>query len=522
MEEFINKSKLKFIEQYDYSKINYINTRHPVNLKCKIHNYEFNIYTKSHLNSKFGGCDKCNRNNYFNELKLKSNNKFNNNFDFSNSDYIDMFTKINIKCIKHNNCFDIIPNNHLKNNNGGCNLCNNFNSNNLLIKFINKCNNKFNNNYDYSEFNYVDIYTKSKIKCKKHNNFIEISPKIHIKSINGGCPYCTHEYKNSLPKKNKEIEKKENLNIDITFDEIKKNTNFNEFKIDEEFKILNLDKCNNLYMVSNYGKIYSIKTKKILTTSQNNNGYIMVRLINDDKTSNIHRVHRLVAFVFCKNDNNKEFVDHINNNRADNCHTNLRWVSHKENMNNLKIHNNNIIKKCANYEYIIDTENFLNIGIIETNDFSDYKINIDGKIISNNNKLLTETINDGYKSISLKDKITKKYKNIRLHRLIAHIFVKKPINFNNEFVVNHIDNNRFNNNINNLEWCSAKENTRKYFQKKIHKIDIITGKTIKIYSTFYEACEDLNINKKTGSIGISKCCKNKFNVSYGYKWEIEK
>ena len=53
--------------------------------------------------------------------------------------------------------------------------------------------------------------------------------------------------------------------------------------------------------------------------------------------------------------------------------------------------------------------------------------------------------------------------SFRVHRLVAYTFIKKPEKFNDNYVVNHIDMNKLNNNYKNLEWCTSAENTQKYF-----------------------------------------------------------
>lgn len=74
----------------------------------------------------------------------------------------------------------------------------------------------------------------------------------------------------------------------------------------------------------------------------------------------------------------------------------------------------------------------------------------------------------GYKTVSLCFNGNKKTRNI--HRLVAETFIANP---NDYPCINHIDGNKENNNVNNLEWCTYKYNTSEairlgnfYFIKK--------------------------------------------------------
>ena len=91
-------------------------------------------------------------------------------------------------------------------------------------------------------------------------------------------------------------------------------------------------------------------------------------------------------------------------------------------------------------------------------DFSDYFINEYGNVMKYS-KNVKYSISDGYFCVSICDKNEKKYKSMRIHRLVAYVFLNKPYNFTDDFVVNHIDNKQLNNYYKNLEWCTSKENT---------------------------------------------------------------
>ena len=57
------------------------------------------------------------------------------------------------------------------------------------------------------------------------------------------------------------------------------------------------------------------------------------------------KIHRLVAQAFMPNNDNKPCIDHVDGNRTNNTYSNLRWVTPKENTNNI-ITLNNIRTNC--------------------------------------------------------------------------------------------------------------------------------------------------------------------------------
>ena len=86
------------------------------------------------------------------------------------------------------------------------------------------------------------------------------------------------------------------------------------------------------YQVSNLGRVKSLnrrKKEKILTFRPCQD-YIRVSLCKDYKQYQ-RFVHRLVAFAFIPNPENKSEVDHIDRDRRNNTVQNLRWATHQEN-----------------------------------------------------------------------------------------------------------------------------------------------------------------------------------------------
>lgn len=82
-----------------------------------------------------------------------------------------------------------------------------------------------------------------------------------------------------------------------------------------------------------------------------------------------------------------------------------------------------------------------------------YWISNQGRVRNNRKVMKTYRINSGYLCIDLtNNKVKKKY---LLHRLVATTFL---CNLNNHKEVNHIDECKDNNSVNNLEWCSSSYN----------------------------------------------------------------
>ena len=139
--------------------------------------------------------------------------------------------------------------------------------------------------------------------------------------------------------------------------------------------------------------------------------------------------------------------------------------------------------------------------LIEVKGYSGYFINKNGQVFSNRRGKLTEMSypkdKDGYIRICFS--INSKRSYFRLHRLIAETFIPNP---NNYKYVNHKNGIKDDNRVDNLEWCTSKENTNHaiYELKTSHiKPLIVTNKeTHEIL--YFDSCIDfahfLNLSYK--------------------------
>lgn len=115
-----------------------------------------------------------------------------------------------------------------------------------------------------------------------------------------------------------------------------------------------------------------------------------------------------------------------------------------------------------------------------------------------------------------------------VHRLVAETFIDNPMQCKE---VNHKDENKFNNNVNNLEWCSRKYNIhyslesirkgiRKVHSTSVYRTDIETNEILKIYNCISDVINDGFAPKQISSVCSGKYKGKNKGVYKGYKWGI--
>lgn len=125
------------------------------------------------------------------------------------------------------------------------------------------------------------------------------------------------------------------------------------------------------YLVTDTGRVYSLKSQKYMQQRKDTKGYLVVNLYKNGK-QNTMRVHRLVAETFIENPENKPTVDHINRNKTNNRVENLRWANMSEQNKNRSHELNKHANKVNNGKPItLKFENeismsFLSVGSVKS------------------------------------------------------------------------------------------------------------------------------------------------------------
>ena len=185
--KFIEKSKIKHGDKFDYSLVEYKTMKIKIKIICKKHDFIFEQTPCKHLESKTGGCKNCNsigKGRLSNiDFIQKSILMHGDEYLYNLTDYIKSNSKVLIKCKIHG-YFSITPNSHL--NGRGCQKCGK--NNQYTIEDLNLIFNKiFNDKYEYDFTGYKNIKSKIVVECKKHSNF-ETSAELLMKGY--GCSSC--------------------------------------------------------------------------------------------------------------------------------------------------------------------------------------------------------------------------------------------------------------------------------------------------------------------------------------------
>ena len=149
-------------------------------------------------------------------------------------------------------------------------------------------------------------------------------------------------------------------------------------------------------------------------------------------------------------------------------------------------------------------------------DFPNYTISEDGEIRNSKGRIIKgEISNTGYRRVSLSNKDVK-HKKLSVHRLVAETYIPNPHNYPE---VNHKNENKLDNNVNNLEWCSTLYNLNhshvieKASVAKFRKVKCVT--TGKIYNSIKEAADELGLYHSN----IVACCNGRRATCGGLKWK---
>lgn len=321
------------------------------------------------------------------------------------------------------------------------------------------------------------------------------------------------------------------------------------------------------YQVSSFGRIKNKKSNYIFNPKPRKDGYLCGRFLVDNEKNKLLRsfyYHRIIGYSFLKNPKNLLTIDHINKKRNDNRIENLRWSTYTDQNKNRNIKttiagtniyqcdlNGNIIKK---WKSITDAHKNLNIKVQNIcrvlkktrptaggfkwiyanenlhneiwkkvplgNDYINTFASNLGRI-KTSNILLGCIKQSGYVEVAIKNIKENKHKTFKVHILICKAF-KGDVK--NKYV-NHIDENRSNNKIENLEWTTHKENLN--HSLKLHNYERpnslsksilqISSNSVKEFSSIHYASKQTGIS----IYSIKKSCLNNIKTTDGIIWRYK-
>jgi hypothetical protein len=175
---------------------------------------------------------------------------------------------------------------------------------------------------------------------------------------------------------------------------------------------------------------------------------------------------------------------------------------------------------------------FENIEFYKLKDYPNYALAKTGELLSlrylNSNKL---KILKPLKSSKYMEYAIGKSYHKTIHRLLAETFIPNP---DNKPCVNHIDGNKLNNTVDNLEWCTYSENHLHAYKNNLMKApwknkkgkDFPLSKKVDQYDKkgnfirTWDSIADVERELKLESSSISLCCRNISYKSVGnYVWK---
>lgn len=261
------------------------------------------------------------------------------------------------------------------------------------------------------------------------------------------------------------------------------------------------------YLISSEGEIKNIKTNKILKGTIRN-GYQMVKLTIEGKKKD-YLIHRLVAITFLKNPFNLPQVNHKDKNKLNNSISNLEWISIQDNMIHRSQNNKNNRKKIKKQEIVLD-EHWRQYKD------SNYWISDLGECYNIKTKNLLSPIKSG-EYLKYCFSINGKKTSHLIHKLVYTLF---NLDYDEKKQINHIDGNKSNNSLCNLELITPSENMIHSYYILNNNINLIgqydlNNNLIKTFNSMSTAAKEVQ-----GSVsGISQVCAGKAKTHKGFIWK---
>lgn len=192
-EQFLQEAVQVHGDKYDYSLVNYINTKTPVEIVCKRCGRHIFVQPRQHIHNSCG-CKYCSKAKTTEQFIEEARKAHGDKYDYSKVNYTNNRNKVEVICSKHGP-FMISPHLHLRFR--GCPQCAkelraktaSNNKRKTIEQFIQEARAVHGDKYDYSKVEYKNNNTPVCIICPEHGEFWQ-NPSDHLHGVN--CPKCVH------------------------------------------------------------------------------------------------------------------------------------------------------------------------------------------------------------------------------------------------------------------------------------------------------------------------------------------
>jgi hypothetical protein len=150
----------------------------------------------------------------------------------------------------------------------------------------------------------------------------------------------------------------------------------------------------------------------------------------------------------------------------------------------------------------------------EINFLPNLEVSSKGNIRNKTNKTLKKLSKAGKGYPTIKVRVKGKITSYYIHRLVAEFFIPNPLNLPQ---VDHIDNNKENNCVSNLQWITNRDNARKQINKPVIGLNLETEEIL-----YFECCKDAGLFVQRSGRAISQSAEKGTIVNKKWKFNYAK